>query len=100
MHNLAATFAAVGDPVRLRLLRYLLDDEHCVAECTAHVDVAQSGVSKHLAKLIDAGLVDRRPAGRRNYHRVADPAGVRRMLHAAEQLHERTATTVTSAPAP
>ena len=89
MRDLATTFAAVGDPVRLRLLRYLLDDEHCVAECTAHVGLAQSGVSKHLAKLIDAGLVNRRPAGRRSYHRVADPVTVRRMLQVAEQLQKR-----------
>ena len=86
MHELASTFAAVGDPVRLRLLRYLLDDEHCVAECTAHVGIAQSGVSKHLGKLIAAGLVDRRPAGRRTYHRVVDPASVRRLLDVAEKL--------------
>jgi DNA-binding transcriptional ArsR family regulator len=86
VHELASTFAAVGDPVRLKLLRYLLDDEHCVAECTAHVGIAQSGVSKHLGKLIAAGLVDRRPAGRRAYHRVADPVTVRRLLDVAGEL--------------
>ena len=86
VQDVASTFAAVGDPVRLKLVRFLLDDEHCVAECTAHVGIAQSGVSKHLAKLIDAGLVHRRPAGRRNYHRVTDPTTVRRMLEVAEQL--------------
>lgn len=89
MHDLASTFAAVGDPVRLKLLRYLLDEDHCVSECTAHVGIAQSGVSKHLGKLIEAGLVDRRPAGRRTYHRVADPAIVKRMLEVAEQLNRR-----------
>ena len=89
MQDLASTFAAVGDPVRLKLLRYLLDDEHCVAECTAHVGITQSGVSKHLGRLIDAGLVARRPAGRRNYHRVTDPATVKRMLRVAEQLNKR-----------
>ncbi len=89
VRDLALTFAAVGDPVRLQLMRYLLEDDHCVAECTAYVGIAQSGVSKHLGKLIDAGLVERRPAGRRNYHRVIDPATVRQLLHAAEQLHKR-----------
>ncbi len=89
MRDLASTFAAVGDPVRLQLVRYLLDDEHCVAECTDHVGIAQSGVSKHLGKLIDAGLVERRAAGRRSYHRVIHPGTVRELLHAAEQLHKR-----------
>ncbi len=89
MRDLASTFAAVGDPVRLRLVRYLLDEEHCVTECTAHVGIAQSGVSKHLGKLIDAGVVGRRPAGRRSYHRVIDPIRVRALINAAEQLHKR-----------
>ena len=87
MHELATTFAAVGDPMRLRLLRYLLDDEHCVAECTAHLGIAQSGVSKHLTKLMAAGLVERRPAGRRTYHRVSNPPAVRRLLHVAEEIN-------------
>lgn len=86
VHELASTFASVGDPVRLQLLRYLLDDEECVAGCTAHVGIAQSDVSKHLGKLIAAGLVEPRPAGRRSYHRVSDPVTVSRLLDFAEQL--------------
>ena len=84
--QVAEVFAAMGDPTRLRLLRLLLDDEHCVTQCTDALGLAQSGVSKHLARLVAVGLVTRRPAGRRTYHRVSDPAAVRALLDGARPL--------------
>ncbi len=89
MQELATTFAAAGDPVRLRLLRYLLDDERCVSQCTAHVGIAQSGVSKHLVKLVAAGLVTRRQSGRNTYHRVRDRELVLRLLDVGAELTRR-----------
>ena len=83
---MAEVFAAMGDPTRLRLLRFLLDGEHCVSQCTEELGVVQSGVSKHLARLVRVGLVTRRPAGRRTYHRVSDPEAVRGLLDGAEPL--------------
>ncbi len=78
--GLRPSSAAAGDPSRLRLLRYLLDEEHCVAQCTDEFGLAQSAVSRHLQRLVNAGLVARRPAGRRTYHRVGEPDAVRSML--------------------
>jgi DNA-binding transcriptional ArsR family regulator len=85
----AKTLAAAADPVRLRLLQYLLDEEHCVARCTDEVGLSQSGVSKHLAKLVDAELVRRRQVGRRAYHRVAQPELVAELLRIARKLRGR-----------
>ncbi|MBW3648121.1 MAG: hypothetical protein KY440_10155 [Actinobacteria bacterium] len=54
MHELSATFAAVGDPVRLRLLRYLLDNEHCVLSArrkphpTVRTDSRREGDRHHI----------------------------------------------------
>lgn len=81
--RLAAVFAALGDLSRVRLLRFVLDEEHCVTECTDELGLAQSAVSKHLRRLVQAGLVTRRPAGRRAYHQVSDPAAVRALLEQA-----------------
>ncbi len=89
MDDLARTFAAAAHPVRLELLSFLLDDEHCVTQCMEHTGAPQSLVSKHLATLIDAGLVERRKAGRRNYHRVVDPQGLSALLDSAERLVRR-----------
>ena len=83
---LSDVLKAVGDPVRLTLLRYLLEDEHCVTQCMEHTGLRQSLVSKHLGRLVEAGLVERRRSGRRHYHHVADPDLVRHLLRAAEEL--------------
>jgi ArsR family transcriptional regulator, cadmium/lead-responsive transcriptional repressor len=69
----AKFFRALGDPTRLRLLEFLLHDEHTVTECVVHVGLAQSRVSTHLGCLADCGYVQVRRAGRHAYYRVADP---------------------------
>lgn len=50
-------FQLLGDPVRWRLLRLLRRVPLRVAEATAIVGVAQSGISRHLGLLRGAGLV-------------------------------------------
>ncbi len=82
----AALFTAVSDRTRLRLLMFLLDEEHCVTECTEEIGLTQGAVSKHLAHLTASGLVSRRPTGRRAYHRVVDPVAVRALLAHADAL--------------
>lgn len=68
----AKFFRALGDPVRLRLLEFLLHEEHTVTECVAHVRLSQGRVSAHLACLSDCGYVQVRRQGRFAYYRVPD----------------------------
>jgi len=69
----AKFFRALGDPARLRLLEFLLHEEHTVSECVENVGLSQGRVSVHLACLSDCGYVVARRAGRFAYYRVADP---------------------------
>ncbi len=69
----AKFFRALGDPTRLRLLEFLLHEEHTVTECVAHVGLAQGRVSTHLSCLADCGYVQVRRSGRHAFYRVADP---------------------------
>lgn len=71
--TVARFFRALGDPTRLRLLEFLLHDEHSVGECVDHVGLAQGRVSTHLACLADCGYVTARRDGRRNLYTVTDP---------------------------
>jgi DNA-binding transcriptional ArsR family regulator len=84
--HLAAVLAAVAEPHRLLLLRLLMDEELCVTQCVEHTGMVQSLVSKHLGRLVDAGLVTRRRSGRRNYHSIVDPDALREALDAAARL--------------
>src|SRR5215813_13611853 len=69
----AKFFRALGDPARLRLLEFLLPDEHTVSECVAHIGLSQGRVSVHLACLDDCGYVQVRRSGRFAWYKVADP---------------------------
>jgi DNA-binding transcriptional ArsR family regulator len=69
----AKFFRALADPSRLRLLDFLLNEEHTVGECVAHIGLAQGRVSTHLACLADCGYVQARREGRRTFYRVTDP---------------------------
>ena len=61
----ARTFAALGDPTRLALLRRLSGTPRLnVTELTEGTGVSRQAVSKHLAVLQDAGLVSRVSRGR------------------------------------
>lgn len=55
----ARLFAAVGDPVRLSIVRMLARHEAlCVCEIQGAFDFGQPTISHHLKVLRDAGLVD------------------------------------------
>jgi ArsR family transcriptional regulator len=72
MQRASALFRLLGDGTRLRLLRVLAQDRFNVSELTGILGVAQSGVSRHLGLLRDAGLVaEEREAGY-VYYRLAD----------------------------
>ena len=85
-----AVLTAVAEPNRRRLLLVLLDGERCVTQCTIATGLGQSLVSKHLIRLIDAGLVERQHVGRRHYHRLLDPERVRTLLDAAAAAAQAT----------
>ena len=57
----ACLFRSLGEPARLAILRHLALGEHRVVDLTAHLALAQSMVSVHLACLRDCGLVESRP---------------------------------------
>lgn len=66
------SFRALGDPTRLRLLLFLLDNERTVGECVTHVGLSQGRVSTHLACLADCGFVQSRRERRFVYYQVTD----------------------------
>ncbi len=68
----AELFRLLGDPTRLRLLRALARDRFNVTELTGILGLAQSGVSRHLGLLKDAGLVLEERAAGYTYFRLAD----------------------------
>lgn len=94
----ACLFRGLSDPARLAILRHLSLGEHRVVDLTAHLGLAQSTVSKHLACLRDCGLVTSRPQGRASMFSLTQESGVLRVLAAAEDLLSLTGAAVTRCP--
>ena len=63
MTDFCKLFQAIGDDKRQRILLLLEDHDRCVGELVTRFSLSQSAVSKHLAVLKNAGLVNDRRAG-------------------------------------
>jgi ArsR family transcriptional regulator len=72
MRRASALFRLLADGTRLRLLRVLARDRFNVSELTGILAVAQSGVSRHLGLLKDAGLVTEEREGGYAYYRLVE----------------------------
>lgn len=86
----AHLFSAVADPTRLAVLQHLASGEHRVRDLVEHIGLAQSTVSRHLAYLLECGLIELRPHGRSSWYSLADPVRLSAFIAAAEALLEST----------
>jgi DNA-binding transcriptional ArsR family regulator len=69
---IAGRFRILAEPMRLRLLHTLGRDEMTVGQLVKTTGGGQANISKHLALMLDAGMVRRRKEGLNVYYRVSD----------------------------
>ena len=94
----ACLFHGFSDPSRLSIVRHLALGEHRVVDLTAHLGLAQSTVSAHLACLRGCGLVTSRPLGRASMWSLATAPELLAVLAAAERLLAVTGDAVALCP--
>jgi len=70
---------ALSDRTRMQLVKRLLAGDHGVNDLSAHLDLSQYNVSKHLRILKHAGIVDVRAVAQRREYFIAKP--FRKRLH-------------------
>lgn len=71
--SLPALFQALADPIRLRLLNLIGEQEVCVCFFVEALDAPQPTISRHLAYLRRSGLVEARRDGKWMHYRVVMP---------------------------
>lgn len=64
----ADPFQIIADPTRRRIVELLRDGERPVNQVVERLDIHQSGVSRHLGILLDAGFVRVRAEGQRRLY--------------------------------
>jgi DNA-binding transcriptional ArsR family regulator len=70
----ASYFQTLSEPTRLALLNLLREGERNVGELASLTGTTAANASRHLAQLMQHGLVARESRGTSVYYRVADPA--------------------------
>ena len=93
----ADLLAALGHPVRLRIIAGLLDGSCCVGPMTECLGLPQPIVSKHLAILREAGLVEATVDGRQRRYTVSHPLA-RGLIAALWPNPDEQATTMAPRP--
>lgn len=69
-------FQALGDKTRLRLLNLMGDQEICVCYFVEILDQGQPKISRHLAYLRRAGIVEARRDGKWMHYRILMPPNI------------------------
>jgi DNA-binding transcriptional ArsR family regulator len=73
----AEQLSALGHPVRLSILRFVVQSGEggaAAGEIQTHLDMAASTLSHHLKRLLDAGLLSSRSEGTFHYYAALYPA--------------------------
>ncbi len=74
MELIAERFRVLGEPMRIKLLNALREEELSVSELCAATGASQQNASKHLAILHQVGMVERSKDGNLTRYAISDPA--------------------------
>ena len=88
VEELSKLFKAFADPSRLRILKALGDQEMCVCDLAALLDISESAVSHQLRLLRTINLVMNRRDGTILYYRLRDHHVTELLQVALEHVHE------------
>jgi ArsR family transcriptional regulator len=85
----AAMVRAVAHPLRLAIVEYLSGGEQCVCDIAARVGAERSNVSRHLALMLKAGVVECRKHGLKVMYSLKTPCIAKFLRCVSEALRER-----------
>ena len=74
METNLSIFQALADPTRLRIVEAMKSGERAVGDIVKRMDIRQSGVSRHLRLLAEAGIVQMRPDGQKRLYSLRKEA--------------------------
>lgn len=72
MQEVATYFQALAEPTRLHILNHLREGERNVGELAQLCGFTAANISRHLAVLLQQGLVQREARGTSVYYRIGD----------------------------
>ena len=88
---IASRFRLLSEPMRIRILNRLREDELSVSELVAELGTSQQNISKHLTILQRDGILARRRDGNRAIYRIADRSVLDLCEHVCGSVERRAA---------
>ncbi len=67
---------AVGHPLRVAIVDFLKDGQQCVCDIADHVGAERSNISRHLAVMVNAGVLSYRKEGLKVMYSLRAPCVV------------------------
>jgi ArsR family transcriptional regulator len=64
---------AIAHPLRIAILDFLKGGEQCVCDIAEHIGSERSNVSRHLAVMVNAGVLEHRKEGLKVIYRIKTP---------------------------
>jgi DNA-binding transcriptional ArsR family regulator len=64
---------AVAHPLRIAIIDFLKSGEQCVCDIAEHIDSERSNVSRHLAVMVNAGVLEYRKEGLKVIYKLKTP---------------------------
>jgi DNA-binding transcriptional ArsR family regulator len=71
--SVARYFGVLSEPTRLKILHAICNAERSVGEIVDATGATQTNVSRHLALMLQVGVVSRRREGTSVFYKVVDP---------------------------
>jgi ArsR family transcriptional regulator len=75
--RVAGRFKMLGEPMRLKILQAVCEEPRTVNDIVAAAGATQANVSKHLALLAAAGILEREKDGQYVYYGVKDRLAIK-----------------------
>jgi len=87
--KIAETLKVMGHPVRLRILRFLLDGPSCATLTNRSIDISQPNLSQHLKALTEADILDFCKVGTKRCFYIIRPDFIKKMFELFDNDGER-----------
>lgn len=74
LEQTASVLKALGEPTRLKIMKFISIQELCICELTAILDMSQPRVSQHVKVLKQVGLLKERKVKQKSYFSINSTA--------------------------
>ncbi len=87
--ELGSMLKALGEPMRLRIFRCLLERKHCIRSLSRKLGITESAISQHMKILRESGLVYGERCGY-HIHYFPDQKAVDLLAEAFEEMRSQS----------